>query len=167
MLHLCPKQCAKMHCDKHVVKMILEYAQILSVAHRVLDNNEDTRLMKKTHLHHPMMKWILLEKTNYEWLYQLFCACCDEYTRRYHKIHQKDTLLRQFLIVHPKNIPNNNNGEMTELPQCMPDYCKVPGDPVKGYRNYYIHEKGHIAKWKNTDKPSWWKEVKKEEGEKI
>jgi hypothetical protein len=32
-----PKVCAEMHVDKHCVKMILEYAQLLSTAHRVLD----------------------------------------------------------------------------------------------------------------------------------
>ena len=31
---------AEMHCDKHVVKMILETAQMLSTAHRVLDGDE-------------------------------------------------------------------------------------------------------------------------------
>ena len=32
--------CAQMHLDKHCVKMILEYAQLLSTAHRVLDGME-------------------------------------------------------------------------------------------------------------------------------
>ena len=32
-----PEECAEFHCDKHVLKMILEYAQLLSTAHRVLD----------------------------------------------------------------------------------------------------------------------------------
>mgnify|MGYP001364327535 CR=1 FL=1 len=31
-----PLVCASMHCDKHVVKMPIEYAQLLSTAHRVL-----------------------------------------------------------------------------------------------------------------------------------
>ena len=34
-----PKTCAEMHCDKHVVKMIIEYAQLMSTAHRVLDGD--------------------------------------------------------------------------------------------------------------------------------
>ncbi len=32
-----PRICAQMHNDKHCVKMILEYAQLLSTAHRVID----------------------------------------------------------------------------------------------------------------------------------
>ena len=35
-----PKKCAKYHCDKHVVKMIIEYAQLLSTAHRLCDGIE-------------------------------------------------------------------------------------------------------------------------------
>ena len=33
------KICAQEHCDKHVVKMIVEYAQLMSTAHRILDGN--------------------------------------------------------------------------------------------------------------------------------
>ena len=36
-LHNDPVKSAEMHCDKHVVKMIIEYAQIMSTAHRMLD----------------------------------------------------------------------------------------------------------------------------------
>ena len=35
-------ECARFHVDKHVVKMILESAQLLSTAHRVLDGVEST-----------------------------------------------------------------------------------------------------------------------------
>ena len=36
-LHKEPEVSATLHCDKHVVKMIIEYAQMLSTAHRMLD----------------------------------------------------------------------------------------------------------------------------------
>ena len=39
-LHKDPEISAKMHCDKHVVKMIIEYAQLMSTAHRILDGDE-------------------------------------------------------------------------------------------------------------------------------
>ncbi len=73
-LHLEPKTCAEMHVDKHVVKMILEYSQLLSTAHRVLDGQQyvddssgrrikrwklnnsfagDSLLYKATHINHP------------------------------------------------------------------------------------------------------------------
>lgn len=37
VLHDEPSLAARDHCDKHVVKMVLEYAQLMSTAHRVLD----------------------------------------------------------------------------------------------------------------------------------
>ena len=43
-----PKTCAEMHCDKHVVKMIIEYAQLLSTAHRLLDGTQD---VEKRYVH--------------------------------------------------------------------------------------------------------------------
>ena len=39
-LHENPKICAEMHLDKHASKMCIEYAQLLSTAHRVLDGTE-------------------------------------------------------------------------------------------------------------------------------
>jgi hypothetical protein len=39
-LHENTTECAKQHLDKHVVKMILEYAQLLSTAQRLLDGHE-------------------------------------------------------------------------------------------------------------------------------
>ena len=45
-----PVKCAKMHVDKHVVKMIVEYAQLLSTAHRMLDAVEYTGPVSYTHL---------------------------------------------------------------------------------------------------------------------
>ena len=48
-LHKDPKVSAEMSCDKHVVKMILESAQLLSTCHRVQDGTEydKTSLMRK------------------------------------------------------------------------------------------------------------------------
>lgn len=54
-----PLTCAMQHCDKHVVKMIIEYAQLLSTAHRVLDGRKvewrvtkpDGKIKKLSHYH--------------------------------------------------------------------------------------------------------------------
>ena len=39
-LHNDPIECAKYHNNSHVIKMILEYGQLMSTAHRVLDGVE-------------------------------------------------------------------------------------------------------------------------------
>jgi hypothetical protein len=48
------KKCAQYHCDKHVVKMILESAQILST---VLRLNGVDQGYKTTHANHPCTLW--------------------------------------------------------------------------------------------------------------
>jgi hypothetical protein len=46
ILDLDPVISASMLCDKHVVKMIVESAQMLSTAHRILDGKFETGLSK-------------------------------------------------------------------------------------------------------------------------
>lgn len=166
-----PKQCASEHCDKHVVKMIIEYAQLLSTAHRFLDGDlvigktktgrnakrwvlpdgRDSRLYLASHINHPDAVWARESCGNYEYLYKLFIATCDEYTKRYGKVHETDRKLRGILALEPENI---ECGEFAEPPQCMPDYCKHE-DTIQAYRNYYINEKRDFAKWK-TQIPEWY-----------
>jgi len=159
-----PIECAQFHNDKHTVKMILEYSQLLSTAHRVLDGNEttilsksgrkqkwfslpdnrDQLLYKATHMNHPSAKWCRENDSNYKWLYDLFCALCDEYTYRYGKIHLTDMKLRQVLSHVPKNIPK---GSFCEPWRAMPDDMKIGKDSLASYRNYYRQGKQHLATW--------------------
>ena len=44
------------------------------------------------------------------------------------------------------------------IPQAMPEECKVKNDPIQGYKNYYINYKNGFANWKNRTKPEWYKE---------
>jgi len=147
-----PIKAAEMHCDKHCVKMILEYAQLMSTAHRVLDGDDaPEQCYKIAHKNHPSTIWTRQSKGNYQWLYSLWSALCVEYTRRYGKVHLTWKKLGITLANIPKNIPIN---KMTEIPQAMPDYCKKE-NVVEGYRNYYLNEKKDFAKWK-TEVPYWW-----------
>ena len=169
--------CAEMHNDKHCVKMILEYAQLLSTAHRVLDGVElnglsvsgrkkkfwtlgdrrDYTLYKATHINHPSAVWVRQNQQNYIWLSQLLHALCKEYTYRYGKIHkvERDGLLEE-LYNWPMNIPM---GEFTEPTPAMPDDVKVAGDSIKSYHNYYIKNKAHLANWKNRKVPDWYANI--------
>jgi hypothetical protein len=151
-----------MHCDKHVVKMILEYAQLLSTAHRVLDGDEwadRVGLYKATHKNHPSAIWARESAGNYFWLNKLFQELCKEYTKRYDKIHGSQIRLGDYLYVLPSSLNTGFQGietGLTEPPQCMPDYCKAEGDAVMGYRNYYIREKSYMARWNFTPEPIWY-----------
>ena len=148
-----PVVAAQMMCDKHVVKMILESAQMLSTAHRVLngDAKADSRgLYKMVHKNHPCSKWVRECDANYEWLWNHMDALMKEYTHRYGKKHATERLIHELWKV-PSNIPY---GDFTEPPQCMPPYCKGQ-DTVESYRTYYILEKISFAKWTKRDMPEW------------
>ena len=148
-----PQEASEMMCDKHNVKMILESAQMLSTAHRVLDDDgfaDEYKLYKATHKNHPSSVWTRKTDENYYWHFDLFRSMLSEYTFRYGKIHKCEGLL-DALVVAPKNI---NRGGFTPPPQCMPDEYRSD-DTVEAYRKYYIGEKASFAKWKFRETPDW------------
>ena len=92
-LHSDPKTCAQYHCDPHNIKQILEYAQLLSTAHRLIDGKQSVALSKSgrrqqvwtlddsemeqiiykaTHVNHPSAKWTRHCAMNYTWLMELW-----------------------------------------------------------------------------------------------
>jgi len=150
-----PDTAAEMHCDKHCVKMILEYAQLLSSAHRVLDGDDaHPDLYKIAHKNHPSTIWTRSSVHNYMWLYVHMTALMNEYTYRYGKHHATERLLEP-LSKPPSSIPMV---DFIAPPQCMPDYCKGD-DTVLAYQKYYIIEKSKIATWNKTrSAPKWWKD---------
>ena len=148
-----PDIAAQMMCDKHVVKMILESAQMLSTTHRVLDGDDYADyngLYKMAHKNHPSTIWVRSGSKQYSWLYNHMWALMDEYTYRYGKHHATERL-KNPLGNRPQNL---NVMPWTDPPQCMPDYCKID-DTVSAYQNYYILEKSDFATWKRRDKPEW------------
>jgi len=169
------RKCAEMHNDKHVVKMILEYAQLLSTAHRVLDGVEliglsdsgrkkkfwtlgdsrDYTLYKATHINHPSSVWVRKSAQNYMWLAEMLEVLCGEYTYRYGKVHkvERDGLMQLLKNEFPKNLPI---APFTEPTPAMPDDVKIIGDSIKSYRNYYINNKAHLANWKKRTTPEWY-----------
>ena len=170
-LHEDPIQNAKWHIDKHIVKMPIEYAQLMSTAHRLLDGEmylgktaigrnikrwrlHDERediLYKASHINHPSAIWVRESIENYFQMYKLYMAVLAEFTNRYGKVHgsSKPSIA---LIRPPSNIPLVKG---TQLPQCMPEICKVKNNPILAYRNYYIVEKNSFASWKNREIPEW------------
>ena len=151
-LHPNPQTAARMHCDKHCVKMILEYAQLLSTAHRVLDGDDaNPNLYKIAHKNHPSTIWTRSSKQHYKWLFRLFRKLNIEYGIRYGKVNKSWEKLNGILKFPPKSIKDNG---WVDPPQCMPDYCKK-SDTVEAYRNYYILEKKRFATWKNNQEPEW------------
>lgn len=133
-----PHRCAKYHCDRHVVKMILESAQMLCTAHHELGSNIDNKILYRSAFkNHPCAVWVRKSSANYEWLYQLFRNLCKEYYHRYNKIHKTAKRLYFPLSQHPLEIPK---GSRTSFALAMPDEYKTDC-PVRSYRLYYQYEK--------------------------
>ena len=173
-----PAVAAEMSCDKHVCKMIIESAQMLSTAHRMIDGtqytgktktgrnikrwkhpnpNMEKTLYKACHTGHPSTVWVMESAYNYHWLYKHMMALNTEFKMRYGHIldHKTVQLLEGALMYPPKNISLNTIA--TDPPPAMPDYCKIPGDSVASYRKYYIFEKQRFATWKSPSTvPAWY-----------
>jgi len=131
-----PEKAVKMYLDSHVVKQILETAQMLSAAHRIFGSNDDV-FYKLTHKNHPCTKWIRENSANYFWGFRLFDALCTEYTYRYNKIHLSETKLYGVLSFEPKLIPISNT--ITPFPQAMPLEFRSDNS-IEAYRNYYKYK---------------------------
>ena len=173
-----PVKAAQMMCDKHIVKMILESAQMLCTAKRVLDgtpyedktkngrkikrwrldnSNEEAIIYKAGWLRHPSTQWVMKSAYNYRWLYNHMMALNEEYKKRYNKNvdHVSVSKLKELLKEPPKNA--NINAIGTDATPAMPDECIVPGDSVASYRKYYIMKKNRFATWKSpAEIPQWY-----------
>jgi len=147
------KQCAKDHCDKHCVKMILETAQLLCSAHHMTPQVTPQVPYKLAHKNHPCSIWVRESLSNYLYLCELGLELCNEYTSRYGKRHKSQDVI-EWCITNKANICDKG---FTEPPKAMPEEYKV-SDVVQSYRNYYNGEKIKFAKWKNGYKPVWLKE---------
>ena len=157
--------------------MILEYCQLLSTAHRVLDGKETVEksktgrnvkrwilesklndvLYSATHINHPSAVWCRHSLPNYKWLHALLVELCKEYTYRYGKIHKCEEI---GLVEALGNVPTNiSNKPFTEPTPAMPDACKVAGNSIESYRNYYFMEKRRMWSWtgkiNSRTTPSW------------
>jgi len=130
-----------MLCDKHVVKMILESAQLLCNAHWVTGNGPAP--YAQTHVNHPCSIWVRSSISNYKWLLEHAFALCEEYTIRYNKKHKTTEVIAWC----SKNLPKLKNIGLTEFAQAMPDQYRDI-DAVVAYRKYYVNEKSKIAKYK-------------------
>ena len=147
------KKCAEYHVDKHVVKMILETAQLLCGVHHMTPQVTNQVPYKLSHKNHPCAIWTRESLSNYLYLCEFGLALCEEYTYRYGKIHKCQ---QSGLVDELGSCPNNiRSGQFTEVTPAMPDNIKVTGNSLQSYRNYYIQYKKSFARWTNRETPSW------------
>ena len=149
-LHECPDKAARLQYNKHVVKMILESAQMLCTAHHCYGDKYQVENVpyKQAHLNHPSTVWTRRSKSTYMWLYNHMMALGDEYTKRYGKTHLSITKCKDFLAIPPRHIQGD---DWCQPPQAMPDEYKDKCS-IQAYWNYYIGEK-HVVVNLNKEKP--------------
>lgn len=171
-----PVRAAVLQCDKHIVKMPLESAQMLSTVHRFLDGTQyqgksasgrsmklwrhpdaalESKLYKVVHLNHPCTLWSMESAANYEWHYKHFVALSEEFTYRYGKVHASYAMLKDLLSVLPRNIPRTGltpfRLAMGAAPQCM-----HPEDPIRSYREFYQTKQDRFSMtWTKREIPEW------------
>ena len=148
VLHTNPAIASVLHVDKHVVKMPLETAQMLCTA---IWQKGGEAPYKPTHRNHPCNIWLMQSIENYNWLTELGLELCKEYTFRYGKTHKCEAIINWCI----ENKPSLPSVPMTAPALAMPEECKVEGDPVLSYRNYYIKDKTHLHSWKSRNVPEW------------
>lgn len=160
-----PFKAAQYLCDKHLSKMQLESAQMLSTAVHVLCPDADLQhLYKKTHVSHPSAVWVRQSYRNATWLYDhIFGMHCEWQARGHseHKSYQISVAAYSLLgNVWPRS---DRLAQLTDVPLCMPDECRdklpkhVPiAEAVAAYRKYYREHKAYMAKWPENKIPYWW-----------
>ena len=138
-LHEDPRKAAEYQYNKHVVKMILESAQMLCTAHHHYGNGDNVPY-KKAHYNHPSTKWVRENSLHYDWLYEHMMALGSEYKRRYGRTHMSIDKCGH-LYEAPADIPHE---PFEQPPQAMPDEYKHKS-AIHAYWQYYIGDKRRIA----------------------
>lgn len=154
-LHTNPRRCARWHCDKHVVKMLLETCQLLYTCHWMVAghvNGAPGVGYKKCHWNHPCSKWLRLSAFHYEWLSTLGLELLREYKFRY---KGRDHKCEAHIIWLSKSVPAGlvDNGWRDPF-LAMPVEYKC-GDAIASYRRYYIGAKKAFLNYTGRRAPHW------------
>lgn len=151
------KNCAQYHCDKHIVKMPLELAQMVSYIHHdeKMYPTKPIEVMaySKTHLKHPCSIWLKESLSNLIFGCELGVELVKEYRYRYETSkHQRCLDIFQGTL---NNLPKNMiDYGLTEFAQAMP-YVYQSKDAVESYREYYRREKTEFIKYTKRENPYW------------
>ena len=109
-----PIEAARAQCDRHVVKMPLETAQMLCTIARLEGVEVPYR---PTHQNHPCTRWARESQQNAEWLVRHGLALCEEYRFRYGRTHACERVITDLMGL-PDRLPDVG---MTPFAQAMPE----------------------------------------------
>jgi hypothetical protein len=148
---------AQYHCDKHVVKMTLESAQLLCSAH-IAHNLPAPYKMSAGHMKHPCAIWARETQDNYFYLWELAKELCTEYSYRYGKVHASQSIIDN--LVWPDFLPKGKRTPFArafrrDMPVANLEKIISCADAVTAYRMYYVLDKAHFCKWTGRSVPLW------------
>ncbi|EGG14627.1 hypothetical protein DFA_10885 [Cavenderia fasciculata] len=165
ILDINQKKNIKYHCDKHVVKLILEAVQMLYCCwHVTQEGDEEWKrnapegYLKVTHKNHRINRWVRTNYASYDFTVSYAKELLSEYEYRYEKKHSYIRHVDWLSTNKPDKLDKANN--LTLMPVAMPDQYKVDpiqtwDDIVASYRAYYIAEKLRFCTYRKGDWPSW------------
>lgn len=174
-----PSRCARWHCDKHVVKMILETAQLLYTAHWFLAGPEGPDFLTAPYRknakergyrsiknkNHPSAIWTRESLDHYMWLCMFGAYLCEEYKYRFgsQKRHSCEEHLYWLAAHAPASIPPTG---WRQPPQAMPEEYQK-SDSIAAYRAYYVGGKKDLLKYTRRGEPHWIKPGHNEKGSRF
>ena len=157
LINYTPEMCARDMCDKHVVKMPLEEAQMLCTTVRLHapDYAEEAGLYRAVHQKHPCTIWAGQSRANYRYSLDMFKYMCREYTHRYGKVHASWRLY-DALVDAEQYVPD---GLITPHPECFSEHTDLKSGkswPIQSYRKFYMtKQKRFKMVWTRRDMPEW------------
>jgi len=157
LINYTPEMCARDMCDKHVVKMPLEEAQMLCTTVRLHapEYAEEAGLYRAVHQKHPCTIWAGMTSSNFRYSLEMFRQMCREYTHRYGKVHASWRLY-DALKDAEKYVPD---GYITSHPECFSEHTNLKSGvnwPIQSYRKFYVtKQKRFKMVWTRRDKPEW------------
>lgn len=145
-----PGIAARSLVDRHVVKMILESAQLLCAAHALQGEVPEGIWGSLAWSRHPCAKWTVASRANYGWLLSHAVALAAEYRHRYDRTHklEADGMLARLEAVPP--IPDIGQTPFAEATGDIHE-----GEAIATYRRYYLEHKSHLMVWTRREPPDW------------
>ena len=174
-----PDECARLYCDQHVNKILLEIVQMLYTAWHFLGHpswiegapkrrSGDRGYRPVSNPKHAMVMWVRSHESNYIWTAKLGMALAIEFNHRFGKIHACTKHIMWLYSNIPLNFQEVRNEKayycssgypgdvVTPVPECMDPKFHNPNLLVANHKNY-IETKVVFGRWKRQSSHNYWK----------
>jgi len=160
-----PVESAKQYCNIHVNKIILEAAGCMCAAHWQYGfpllqvapfKLQEGKYRGRTHHNNHITKWVRASYENYRWTYKHAVELCRQHRIRAGRNY--DHASKEIVDWLGQNEPPLESFEMTPFRQAVAEEC-YHENPVVAYWVYYVTCKFHLAVWRASETPSWYRSL--------